>query len=255
MGLFDIFKKSAAPRELPKIGVSDPVCPYCSGLLERKPAKKMKCPHCGKFIYVRTRPQDQVKVLVTDQQAEIIEEQWSIVNGTHEEYVAGKQKIEAERTRLAKQFGQAPSENDVKWGLLGREAIEQALNGNWGLYRNTRFQMAEVLRRESKLKQALSMYCWVCYLDLNGPRNTSGLKDPELLREFPSFSPKEAFLAPGIISRMTRIIEKLNLDQENVFSLFLEAAGLDHKGLKLPVQPEDAWLSLRRVLAIKRATT
>ena len=108
--------------------------------------------------------------------------------------------------------------------------------------------MAEALRKESKLKQALSMYCWVCYLDLNGPRNTSGLKDSELLREFPPFSPKEAFLAPGIISRMTRIIEKLDLNQENVSSTFREAAGHDYKGLILPVQPEDAWLSLRREL-------
>lgn len=248
MGLFDIFKKSAAPHGLPKIGVSDPVCPYCSGVLDKKPAKKKKCPHCGKFIYVRTRPQDQVKVLVTDQQAELIEEQWSIVNGTHDEYLAGKQRIEAERSRLAKQFGKEPSENDVKWGLLGKEVIEHVMNGNWGLYRNTRFQMAEVLRKESKLKQALSMYCWVCYLDLNGPRNTSGLKDPELLREFPPFSPNEAFLAPGIISRMVRLIENLNLSQEHVSSIFLEAAGHDHNGLKLPVQPEDAWLSVKKEL-------
>lgn len=151
------------------------------------------------------------------------------------------------RTCLSR-FQTAVSKNDVKWSLLGKETIEHALNGNWGLYRNTRFQMAEVLRKESKLKQALSMYCWVCYLDLNGPRNTSGLKDPELLREFPPFSPKEAFLAPGIISRMTRIIEKLNLDQEKVFTVFREAAGHDHKGLKLPVQPEDAWQSLSREL-------
>lgn len=248
MGLFDIFKKSAAPRGLAQIGVSGPNCPYCSGLLERKPTKKKKCPHCGKFIYVRTRPQDHVKVLVTDQQVELIEEQWSMINGTHEEYLAGKQKIEVERSRLAQQFGQAPSENDVKWSLLGKEMIEHALNGNWGHYRNTRFQMAEVLRKESKLKQALSMYFGVCYLDLNGPRNASGIKDPDLLRKFPPFSPKEGFLAPGIISRMTRIIEKLNLDQENVLTVFREAARHDHKGLKLPVHPEEAWQSLRRVL-------
>ena len=115
MGLFDIFKKPAAPRELPEIGESDPVCPYCSGLIEQMPAKKKKCPHCGNFIYVRTRPKDQVKILVTDKQVEIIEEQWSIVNGTHKEYLARKQKIEAERSRLAEIFGQAPSDNDVKW--------------------------------------------------------------------------------------------------------------------------------------------
>ena len=248
MGLFDLFKKSPVPCDMPIIGVSEAVCPYCSRLLQRKPAKKTKCPQCGKFIYVRTRPQDQLKVLATEQQADLIEEQWSIVNGAHGEYLAQKNKIEVERARLAKQFGKAPSENDIKWGLLGKDAIEHALNGNWELYRNARFQMAEVLRKESKLKQALSMYCWVCYLDLNGPRNTSDVKDQELLREFPPFSPKEAFLAPGIISRMARIIEKLNLDQEKVSLIFQEITVRDYKGLKLPMQPEDAWKSVRREL-------
>ena len=104
VGLFDLFKKSPAPCDLPIIGGSEPVCPYCNRLLQRKPAKKMKCPQCEKFIYVRTRPQDQVKVLVTEQQADLIEEQWSIVNGTRGEYLAQKQKIEAEHARLAKRF-------------------------------------------------------------------------------------------------------------------------------------------------------
>jgi hypothetical protein len=123
--------------------------------------------------------------------------------------------------------------------------MEHAVNGNWGFYRNARFQMAEVLRNEFKLQQALSFYCWVCYLDLNGPRNTSGMKDQELLREFPPFSP-----APGIISRMTRIIEKLNLnlDQDSVAQMFQEIAGHEFKGLKLPLHPEVAWQSVRRKL-------
>jgi hypothetical protein len=189
-----------------------------------------------------------MKVLVTDQQAELIEEQWSIVNGTHDEYLARKQEIDGERSRLAKQFGRAPSENDVKWGLLNKEVIEHALNGDWGLYRNTRFQMAELLRKESKFKQALSMYCWVCYLDLNGPRNNGGLKDPALLRDYPPFSPREAFLAPGIISRLAGITKKLHVDEEEVLAVFREAAEHDYKGLKLPVQPAEAWQKLRKEL-------
>lgn len=245
MGLIDIFKKSPASCDLPIIGVTESVCPYCSMPIQRKPAKKTKCAQCGKFIYVRTRPQDQLKVLVTEQQTDILEEQWSIVKGAHGEYLTKKRKIEAGRARLAKLFGATPAENDVKWGLLGKDAMEHAVNGNWGLYRNARFQMAEVLRKESKLKQALSFYCWVCYLDLNGPQNTSGMKDPELLREFPPFSPKEGFPAPGIISRMARIIEKLNLHQDGVSQIFQEIAARDFRGLKLPVQPEVAWQSVR----------
>jgi len=248
MGLLDSMRQSWALRGLPRIGLSDPVCPYCNGHLEQKPAKKKKCSHCGKYIYVRTRPQDQMKVLVTEKQAELIEEQWTIVNGTHDEYLARRHEIEGERSRLAKQFGRPPSENDVKWGLLNKEVTELASNGEWGLYRNTRFQMAELLRKESKFKQALSTYCWVCYLDLNGPRNTGGLKDPVLLRTYPPFSPREAFLAPGIISRMAGIIKKLHVDEEEVLAVFSEAAEHDYRGLKLPVQPTEAWQKLRKEL-------
>jgi hypothetical protein len=74
------------------------------------------------------------------------------------------------------------------------------------------------------------------------------MKDQELLREFPPFSPKEGFHAPGIISRMTRIIEKLNLDQDSVAKMFQEIAGHEFKGLKLPLHPEVAWQSVRRKL-------
>ncbi len=31
----------------------DALCPYCSGLLEKAPARKKKCPHCGNYMYVR----------------------------------------------------------------------------------------------------------------------------------------------------------------------------------------------------------
>jgi len=250
MGLLDSMQKSFALRGLPKVGVSDPTCPYCNDHLDKKPAQKKQCPHCGKYIYVRTRPQDNTKVLVTDEQVEVIEEQWSIVNGTHDEYLASKQKTEAVRSQLAKQFGAAPSENDVKWSLLNEEAMEHCLNGDWGLYRNTRFEMAEILRKESKFKQALFYYCWVCYLDLNGPRNTGGVKDPALRSNHPPFSLREAFLAPGIIKRMVGLIKKLHIGNDEVLTVFNEAAEHDYKGSGLPVKPADAWDKLRKELFV-----
>jgi hypothetical protein len=38
-----------------------------------------------------------LKVLVTEQQADLLEEQWSIIKGRHGEYLAQKHKIETER--------------------------------------------------------------------------------------------------------------------------------------------------------------
>jgi len=39
---------------------------------------------------------------------------------------------------------------------------------NWGLYRNIRFEMAELLKKEGKFKNALQTYLEVLYLDQNG---------------------------------------------------------------------------------------
>jgi len=66
---------------LKEIGFVDAVCPYCSSALEKKPGRKKKCPDCANFIYVRTRPIDGERVLVTEAQAAEIERQWEIMSG------------------------------------------------------------------------------------------------------------------------------------------------------------------------------
>ena len=76
------------------VGIVDAVCPYCNTELIKKPGRKKKCPQCGNFIYVRTSPKTNEKILVTDSQRDIIEEQWCIVNGTHAEFKQNKKKIE-----------------------------------------------------------------------------------------------------------------------------------------------------------------
>ena len=59
MGLFDKLKRD-------KQTVSDTSCPYCNMLLGSMPQRKMKCPSCGQYIFVRTRPSDRQRILVTE---------------------------------------------------------------------------------------------------------------------------------------------------------------------------------------------
>jgi len=66
---------------LKEIGFVDAVCPHCLSTLEKKPIRKKKCPDCGNFIYVSTRPIDGERVLVTEAQSAEIDRQWKIVNG------------------------------------------------------------------------------------------------------------------------------------------------------------------------------
>ena len=225
-------------------------CPNCHKVLSKIPGAKTKCPNCGEYIFVRTRPKDNVRVVVTKAEADKIDEEWTIVTGTHDIFVAEKEEFAKEKEILRKRFGgKEPSDNDVRWGLLNKQIIENAKNGDWGLYRNTRFQMAEILRGEMKLKDALQTYLEVCYLDLNGVRNTGGINDQEILKEFPPFDPKEsAFLAPGVIDLIKKIVLKLDLNKDDVKQIFIEHNLRSEKSLRLPISTDQAWSSLDKEL-------
>ena len=229
--------------EFPNIGNFEAFCPYCNQQLQKRPSKKKECPHCGKIMYVRTRPSDEQQVLVTETQAEQIAEQWSMVNGTHDAYLAAKNDFADEKAKLAKRFGREPSDNDVRWSQLNQELIEHARRRNWGLFRNAKFEMAEILRKEGKQTDALGLYLEVCYLDLNGPNNTNGITDLELLGEYPPWNPNAptADLAPGILDRAFRTMEKAEMDRASVEELYIKRASMLHDSFCLPLMPAAAW--------------
>jgi hypothetical protein len=209
------------------------------------PGRKKKCPGCGKFIYVRTRPQDNARILVRDNQLLAVEEQWAIANGTHAQFVAAQQQKHAAASYLRLRLGREPSENEVKWVLLTEELAANAKEKQWGLYRNTRFEMAELLGKENKPVNALDYLLGVCYLDLNGPFNCGGLNDPELLRNYPPFNPSKGDLAPGIIARVQELMEGLELTPAEIESRFMEVAIGLAKSVSLPLPPGDAWNKLK----------
>jgi predicted RNA-binding Zn-ribbon protein involved in translation (DUF1610 family) len=51
-------------------------CPACHHVLEKIPGSKTKCPHCGNFMYVRTRPHDRTRNIVTKTEADRIAADW-----------------------------------------------------------------------------------------------------------------------------------------------------------------------------------
>jgi len=241
-------KNQKMRRKLQSVGNVDAVCPHCNQPLVKKPGRKKKCPHCGEFIFVRTRPSDEQRVLVTAAQAEEIEEQWSIVNGTHAEYLAQNKRFSDEKAKLATRFRREPSENDIKWSLLNKDLIGHANNANWGLYRNAKCEMAEILRKESRTSPALELYLEVLYLDVNGPNNIGGIRDTDLLKEFPPFNKKDAFLAPGVVSRAAATIQELELDDKGVKSIFFKVAERNFTSLQLPVTPDTGWRKIQKEL-------
>lgn len=218
------------------------ICPYCEVELKKVPGAKTKCSSCKQFMYVRTTPKG-IRKVVTSEEAEEIEEAWAIASDAHDEYLNDKQGFADEKEALRRQFGKEPSNNDVRWRILNKELIKNAQNMNFGLYRNNRSEMAEILRKEGKLETALATNLEVCYLDLNGPNNLGGIPmDAEILSEFPTFDPeRSAFLAPGMIDRVKRAVKKMDINEDRVREIFLKEANQAYSSLKLPLEPESCW--------------
>lgn len=69
-----VFERDARFNE---IGRLDNLCPNCEAPFATRPNKKTKCTKCGSVVFVRTRPFDRQRVLVTESQAALLETEWS----------------------------------------------------------------------------------------------------------------------------------------------------------------------------------
>ncbi len=138
MGIFDFLSNKIQDQPQKQSKLKDErkaECPYCRQSLSKVPGVKTKCPHCGEFIFVRTRPKDNARIIVTKDEAGKIDKEWSIVAGVHDNFVAGKKEFAEEKEILRKRFGgKEPSDIDIKWGLLNKQLMEHAQNED-GLHR------------------------------------------------------------------------------------------------------------------------
>jgi uncharacterized Zn finger protein (UPF0148 family) len=246
MNLFNFFKQKKPDLITGNENLRKVECPYCRNPLDKIPSRKTKCTNCNEYIYVRTRPSDRAKVLVTKQQAEKIEEQWNEYHEKKQLDEIDPSVFEKEKEQLKSDFhGQEPSEYDVRWRLLAKESLEHAKDNNWGLYRNTQLKKAVQLKIEKKYLDALDFYLEICYLDLNGPNNGG-----QIGTEYLPFDPRNGngFLAPGIIEEVKQIISKLSLKQSAVETRFLKRSQIIFKSMRLPLDPEECWVNIKQTI-------
>ncbi len=139
------------------------------------PGRKTKCPACGESIFVRTRPQDKARILVREDQLLIVEEQWAIANGTHEQFLVERRRHDATTAALRQRFGKEPSKNDVQWAKLNDDTLTYIRDWDW-LYRNARFAMSELLVKEAKYADAPRSFCWRCATSISmAPATVAGI--------------------------------------------------------------------------------
>jgi hypothetical protein len=127
---------------------------------------------------------------------------------------------------------------DAVWAGYNQDLMEYAREGRWGLYRNTRLSMGQMLKKEKRYLTALSTLLEVCYLDMNGPSNNG------------YFLPKEGMLYPGIIEIINILIKKSKTSPEEVEKMFFHAVAIQKSALKLTLKDEEVWAVLSPLLYI-----
>jgi len=226
-----------------------PICPYCGSTLKKVPQRKTLCPSCRNPIYVRSRPVDRKKMLVTQEQAGEIEEEWTIEAEANELSDYDRERFEKIREAIKEKYGrEVPKKmhsalHDIRWRSYNRDGLECVRKNNFGMFRNTRLSMAQQLEEEGKYKRALEFYLEVCYIDLNGPQNNEG-SSPEMLKEFPNFDLRDGDLTPGIINLTNYLIKELSLTESEAKTIFFEHNGRAVSGLRLPLSLDQAWTKL-----------
>jgi len=146
------------------------ICPGCKNRLKKVPQKKTKCSHCGVFIYVRRSPGSDEKKLVTEEEKNSIDQEWSLYQYQKEmeqkmeslkHYGLDEMEVEKIRAELRNKFGYEPIYRDLLWAILNRLIL---LKKGYGDLKWIYDQMALLVNQEGKNCYDLQVYSNKCYL-------------------------------------------------------------------------------------------
>lgn len=115
-----------------------------------------------------------------------------------------------------------------------------------GLYRNSRLEQAQALKKLGHFDEALDMYLRVAWLDQQGPANV-GLLDGEPMQGYPPLQKSYAFIAPGIIGAIAAAANTLDFSIDDLRARFRAGGDTEAKALSpMPtiVSHEQAWQSI-----------
>jgi hypothetical protein len=107
----------------------------------------------------------------------------------------------------------------------------------------------EVEQDDELLRKTLATHLDLCYIDLNGPQNST-TRERELTNEAP-FDPSHGVLIPSIVNITNDYIERLELTRDETKSLFHKHISRHLSGLNPPLSLDDGWNKLEPNLIFK----
>lgn len=244
--------RARLPRTLPPS--RHPVCPSCRAQISGTPRNGDLCPKCGSRYYLRHKPNTPTVYLLSAAQAAAFDADTprpappAARPAAHTHLLGHRSAPEVDKRRFNWVWIHGTAEG--QWRAAKRSLTLHARDGNWVLYRNARFDMAEVRRKQDRLREALDLYLEVWYLDLNGPHDCWGVSGVRRLYEDAPFQPADGLTTPLVARWVIRIAERLFMDQPQVERAFGDIATRLYQALSLPLTPGEAWRLARRDVAL-----
>jgi len=229
-------------------------CPNCQGVLKKVPGAKTKCPLCAEFMFVRTNPHTRERVVVTEAQAEEIDDEIAKLNGTYDIRLAEKMRKEKVKEDLTKSFkGKEPSKQDIEWRILNQDSMSYAKSKDWTSYMIAKNEMAEIQLKSNLPKDALRTFLDVAAMAVNGADDMSmavGMdaatrKEMDMVEFRPGNPVTLTFIR---IDGIKKAGQALDMNLEDILDEFLQICQSSRLS-KLPLSPEAANQSLRLVLS------
>lgn len=222
------------------IGITTPNCPYCGIELNKFPGRKTKCKNCNNFIYVRTRPFDNKKILIKEDEILAVQIEWEKKNGTYEIRQQERDEFEIVRQELMqKRNSTIISDNDIKWVLYQQKRLKYANSKDWYNYGLCTEKMAQVLFDEKKYKSALEHYLEAEYFSMCCGGDIDGFMPKSHLIKYPNL------LKSSFLSYVYDCIDHLQLQPENIREMFMNLIIIN---INFPLTRNEAWKYLKEKL-------
>lgn len=226
------------------------LCPYCKIGLTKQPKRKTKCPHCSKYIYIRTDPDTEQKILVREDQLKDIEDRWNVKSEYDDKLNRLIYMFSAIDIYIQKSKTSTPLQA-LRYSIIHMQEKAQK-DWNFGVYRNMRLNMSELLFLENNKKDCLLVLFEVVFLDFNTCNNVSSRKDDaDLLKKYPPFI-VDTNTIPFILKTTTKYIYDCNLSIKEVEELYISHNNKIYSSWKLiAISPYDSWKYFKQSLQQK----
>lgn len=164
-----------------------------------------------------------------------------------------KERFERIRAaQIAKHGSEMPEQlhgalHTVRRALYQRQEAASIEEGNYARFRDARLSMAllleeEVEQDEELLRKTLATHLEVCYIDLNGPQNST-TREREQTRVV-SFNPNLGALTSAIVNITNNYIKRLALTRAETQVLFHKHNSKHLHHLNLPLSLDEGWNTL-----------